>query len=1532
VETRKKLMFRLCVLFIFTMISSFALADNEMLIEVDPPDRLMNSFVVGEWATEGNLDGWTGSSISGLTATGGAITGTGTGASPYIQRLNLAGPDLDFGYYDYLQIRLKVPASFNDDIIFRFGTSTHDGVTSTSREFRITSSEIVTDGNYHSYRLDLGLVIWWRDSLDDLRIYPLGNSGSGLTFYIDYVEVGDLPGDVLLVNTNVNFFTGETIADCSRMESKHGTFWWSPQSYVEFSDFNPTVMGRRALRMLEESYQVYTKKLGFIEPTESIDLWRRDGNRYKTNHTTWWGGFWMGGHYDGFGYFNVPGYGLGDEGWGNPLPHEYGHVFDMHQINFLTGGHWESHANHYQNNRDMHFDGPLGSHPTNIGITPFEFSGFRQDHGRLIYADYRIHQALQDYADDLGLDPYIAAKLWYEGVKEKTVYDKLSDILPGGYNVPDVVTFGLRHWPFLDFPDGPKMATELWSSTNNKAWWYYITGSLLIPCQDKPGWWRSPFERSPEKFAYMYHELVPTDGTVTVELQGFDLLGSTEGWRWSLAAMHTSGAVRYSDVWSPGTHSFTLNPGETKVYLIVVATPTDNSLNLGGLDNRYPVDKHPDRLHYPYEVRIVGATPAKRQLQWAKGAGAYLPSNQGGGWKDNSAYVASAAWVGPNAMVLGSARVEGYGRVEDYAVIMGNAKVQDYATVSGYAVLRDGAIARNYARVRDRAALADSTIAGENAVVEDYAHLIGSTIIQGSAIARGVTFPWEGTFSGTAILSYDYSYVGTLSDGVHFSHVPWGDWYIPYWWETKAKPRGLVASYRTEESDGQIWWDEFGDQHALLRGDPTRPTDANMNSPVLRLNGTSQYAVLDRSICDFAAGSFGIWVKPNGSNTNKPVLFMGASASKYLKLVARNGSGKAEFTITDGTITKTITSTSTIPVDAWTHLAVTLDGSSIKLYVNGGAPEATTSTTLVPQNCLGANDYTVSEGFYIGRDYSGSLFAGDIEDARFYNVALTVDEIANEKRRSGDVIGVFYYNSPQDFDGSATEAQSGVHNGLERVLEASIYPDTSDDVGYYEAVLDCTDESDGSFEGTGFGLDNGEIIVRLENVGFWRTGIYVTLGQWQKITVGFNGGFAELYVDDVLKASRTYTATQNDVAGKNYRIGFAMDTGSNKYYFDGRIKDIFISVRFNIGDSEPPLPNPAAFDQSPVAVSSTEITMTAAAGTDASGVVEYYFDETSGNPGGSDSGWQNEATYNDTGLEHGYEYSYTVKMRDKYGNETDVSAEGKAITPEPGDFNNDGVVDANDLEIFMLDWLVEYVPVNPGLVGLWAFDEQSGTTAHDSAGGNDGTIYGGATLNGSGILTFDGIDDYVDVNPTICDTRTVTIALWINYHGDTPYWANSLFHCDGWESGDVHFMILDEGGIRFALNGNAANDQDSVFAFLPEEYNKWHHVAVVYDADAMTVDFYIDGVLDIQRTYGATRSAVIGPLTIGSWNGTDRFLDGSLDDLRIYNYCLEPAEIESLYNGIPPGTSKETDMYFDGIINFKDFAIYAQNWLMGYSN
>jgi hypothetical protein len=72
--------------------------------------------------------------------------------------------------------------------------------------------------------------------------------------------------------------------------------------------------------------------------------------------------------------------------------------------------------------------------------------------------------------------------------------------------------------------------------------------------------------------------------------------------------------------------------------------------------------------------------------------------------------------------------------------------------------------------------------------------------------------------------------------------------------------------------------------------------------------------------------------------------------------------------------------------------------------------------------------------------------------------------------------------------------------------------------------------------------------------------------------------------------------------------------------------------------------------------------MTATTGSDASGPVEYYFDETSGNSGGTDSGWQTSPSYTDSGLSASTQYTYTVTMRDSLGNTGTASSPASATT------------------------------------------------------------------------------------------------------------------------------------------------------------------------------------------------------------------------------------------------------------------------------
>ncbi len=139
-----------------------------------------------------------------------------------------------------------------------------------------------------------------------------------------------------------------------------------------------------------------------------------------------------------------------------------------------------------------------------------------------------------------------------------------------------------------------------------------------------------------------------------------------------------------------------------------------------------------------------------------------------------------------------------------------------------------------------------------------------------------------------------------------------------------------------------------------------------------------------------------------------------------------------------------------------------------------------------------------------------------------------------------------------------------------------------------------------------------------------------------------------------------------------------------------------VELQLGPPDSDPPTPNPATFASNPAAVSDTEITMTATTGTDATGPVEYYFDETSGNPGGTDSGWVTNPVYNDTGLNPSTQYTYTVQMRDALSNTGTASGTQSATTDaagQAGDISGDGDVDFEDFAILADQW--QQVPGSP---------------------------------------------------------------------------------------------------------------------------------------------------------------------------------------------------------------------------------------------
>ena len=202
-------------------------------------------------------------------------------------------------------------------------------------------------------------------------------------------------------------------------------------------------------------------------------------------------------------------------------------------------------------------------------------------------------------------------------------------------------------------------------------------------------------------------------------------------------------------------------------------------------------------------------------------------------------------------------------------------------------------------------------------------------------------------------------------------------------------------------------------------------------------------------------------------------------------------------------------------------------------------------------------------------------------------------------------------------------------------------------------------------------------------------------------------------------------------------------------------------------------------------------------------------------------------------------------------------------------------------------------PVDPGTAGLRAWYKFDGDLK-DAAGTNHGVAVGDAKTAADAargqVLALDGAGDGVDV-PSLGSTESLTIAIWANTSVDpVPFDFASLFHCDGWAAGDLHWRYS-YGKVNAGINGVAGGDLGGLSIV---EAGQWNHVAVTVSPTEWTL--WLNGIKEASRTLTAPAAVTLGDGLIGAWVGTDnvtisRGFTGQLDDARFYNRALSQEEI-----------------------------------------
>lgn len=224
---------------------------------------------------------------------------------------------------------------------------------------------------------------------------------------------------------------------------------------------------------------------------------------------------------------------------------------------------------------------------------------------------------------------------------------------------------------------------------------------------------------------------------------------------------------------------------------------------------------------------------------------------------------------------------------------------------------------------------------------------------------------------------------------------------------------------------------------------------------------------------------------------------------------------------------------------------------------------------------------------------------------------------------------------------------------------------------------------------------------------------------------------------------------------------------------------------------------------------------------------------------------------------------------------------------------------------------------DPNLVAWWKLDETSGLNANDSSvNNNDGTLtnmVGNEWTIGQigGALNFDGNNDYVslgtDSSLNFVSSEPFTIAAWVSTTDD--YGAIVSFR-NSTDDGPVIDMTVGYDGVT--------NDSGKAMILVREDGGgggyahvvgesvddgQWHHVAAVRGSGG-TIELFLDGVSQGTDSGAESGGAITTNLrAIGSerrWvsdgygTADQRYLAGTIDDVRIYSRALDANEIAQL--------------------------------------
>ena len=205
---------------------------------------------------------------------------------------------------------------------------------------------------------------------------------------------------------------------------------------------------------------------------------------------------------------------------------------------------------------------------------------------------------------------------------------------------------------------------------------------------------------------------------------------------------------------------------------------------------------------------------------------------------------------------------------------------------------------------------------------------------------------------------------------------------------TPPVPSGLVGAWAFNEGSGPSASDASGRGNTGTVNGAAWSTQGKYGG-ALAFTGSSTVRVPDSSSLDLSTGmTLSAWIRPTANQSGWRTIVQKETDAYFLNASNSTGALRPSGGGTFGSGDSYLSGTTASPLNAWTHVAFTYDGTTQRLFVNG---------TQVATRAQTGNIQATNNPLWIGGNNPyGEYFVGLLDDVRVYSRALTATEIQTD--------------------------------------------------------------------------------------------------------------------------------------------------------------------------------------------------------------------------------------------------------------------------------------------------------------------------------------------------------------------------------------------------------------------------------------------------------------------------------------------------------------------------------------------------------